>query len=85
MIKDPNRQKNTLIHQYYEEYILNQRIIGLDIGETITITTKDQSGNTLDEETFTSQFINSHFNFAFQDKGEKSDLSNYEYRLVPKE
>lgn len=72
MDRDETKQRLIETHESYDEYYLVQRVIELDAGESITITTKDAVGKILEEEIFTAEQINCHFNFWFQDKGEKN-------------
>ena len=84
MKKDIKAQRLVESHLKYEKFYLIQRIIELELGDSITISTKDSTGAILEEETFIAKEINCHFNFTFQDKGMKSDDNLFEYKLVRK-
>ena len=64
-------------HPKYNEFLLKQYIIDLDVGDKVKIQTFDSNNNLLDEKEFTAKQINCHINCTWQDKGVK----NLEERL----
>jgi len=61
-------------HEKYDEFLLKQYIIDLDIGDKIRIHTLDKDDNLLDEKVFIAKQINCHMNCRWQDKGIKKVL-----------
>lgn len=61
----------TTEHQKYGEFNSRQYIVRLETGEQVTVQIKAPDGQLLIEKTFTAQYINSHVNVQWQDKGKK--------------
>ena len=74
------------LHDYYEEYVQKQTTFSFEnMAETIELTCKDKDGKIIHQFTYQPLYINTHLNVVFQDKGEKSAESLYEYIRVRKE
>ena len=81
-----NEEIKEQTHDYYEDFKLRQIIFNFeDKAESIQIIAKDKEGKIIHDETFSPEFINTHINLTFQDKGIKSEESLYEFVKVKKE
>lgn len=59
-------------HSKYDDFLLKQYIIDLDVGDKIIIQTFDKNNNLLDTKEFEAKQINCHINCTWQDKGDKN-------------
>jgi hypothetical protein len=60
-------------HPCYSEFDRKHLIIDkLPVGYTVELVIKDGAGKIIKENTFLAKYINCHFNFQWQDKGEKT-------------
>ena len=62
-------------HDSYDDFLLTQYIINLDIGDKVKIQTFDKNDKLLDEKEFIAKQINCHINCQWQDKGIKKEVS----------
>lgn len=58
-------------HNRYDEFVREQYIIDLDLGDKVRIQILDENDNLLDEKFFIAKYVNCHINCQFQDKGVK--------------
>ncbi len=80
-----SEMNNEIIHMNYLEYEKAQLIANLSTGETVSLQIKNDKGLVIKKLIFSPKFINSHFCFTWQDKGEKSLEPLYERKFVLKE
>ena len=68
-----NKRENLIStkHDSYDEFLIKQYIIDLDVGDKVKIQTFDKDNNLLDEKEFIAKQINCHINCTWQDKGVK--------------
>lgn len=55
-------------HPKYDNFLLKQYIIDLDIGDKIVIQTFDKDDHLLDTKEYIAQYKNCHINATWQDK-----------------
>lgn len=81
-----NEEIKEQVNDHYIDFQQRQLILNFeDPLETVTITINDKEGKLIFDETFTMKFINAHINLLFQDMGERSEESLYEFIKVRKE
>ena len=58
-------------HDAYDDFLLTQYIVDLDVGDKVKIQTFDKDNNLLEEKEFIAKQTNCHINCTWQDKGIK--------------
>lgn len=85
MIITNNEELKDQKHDFYSDFKLQQTtFIFEDKAEKIVVTTFDKEGKQITTKIYQPEFINTHINITFQDKGVKSDESLYEMVKVLK-